>query len=172
MGRSSHARTRSRQPGRWWSQSLKRTIGLVPTSARAGGRRRLTRSSLRMAVGTIPNPRMHLDDENADAHRVWAQADRSGPARRANLIYFLHAPKQILHFWSKAFRTSPVDQSIVCPSATDGATRALNNSYAPIKNMHAALARITGTRAATGSYPGRRPKGSASIALLTKCRCG
>jgi hypothetical protein len=42
---------------------------------------------------------MHLDDENADAHRVWAQADRSGPARRANLIYFLHAPKQILHFW-------------------------------------------------------------------------
>src|ERR1022692_2998353 len=58
MGRSSHARTRSRQPGRWSSQSLKRTIGLVPTSAAAGGRRRLTQSSLRMAVGTIPNPRM------------------------------------------------------------------------------------------------------------------
>jgi hypothetical protein len=46
MERSSPVRTRLRPPGRWSIQSLRPTTGLAPTSATAGGRKRLTRSSL------------------------------------------------------------------------------------------------------------------------------
>ena len=64
------------------AESLKRTIGLVPTSAAVGGRKRLTRSSLRMAVGTTPNPRRRLDDENAAAHHIWPRLIAAGRTPR------------------------------------------------------------------------------------------
>src|ERR1022692_2444949 len=63
MERYSPVRTRSRPPGLWSSRSLRRTIGLAPTSAVVGDRRMRTRSSPRMAVGTIPQARRHPDDE-------------------------------------------------------------------------------------------------------------
>ena len=65
MERSSPVRTRSRPPGRWSIRSLRRTTGFAPTSAAAGGRKRLTRSSLQTAVGTTPGLRRHPDDELA-----------------------------------------------------------------------------------------------------------
>jgi glucose-6-phosphate 1-dehydrogenase len=50
--RSSPVRTRLRPPGRWSIRSSRPTTGFAPTSAAAGGRKRLTRSSLQTAVGT------------------------------------------------------------------------------------------------------------------------
>ena len=75
--RSSPARTRLRPPGRWSIQSLRPTTGFAPTSAAAGGRKRLTRSSLQTAVGTTPSPRRHPDDELP--RRVSARPDRTQP---------------------------------------------------------------------------------------------
>src|SRR5690349_8839267 len=62
MERYLPVRTRSRPPGLWSNQSLRPTIGLAPISAVVGDRRLLTRSSLQMAVGTIPHPRRRPDD--------------------------------------------------------------------------------------------------------------
>ena len=54
--RSSPVRTRLRPPGRWSIRSLRTTTGFAPTSAAAGGRKRLTRSSQQTAAGTTPCP--------------------------------------------------------------------------------------------------------------------
>src|SRR5450759_1331781 len=58
-GRSSPVRTRLRLPGRWSTQSLSPITGFAFISAAAGGRKRLTRSSLQTALGTTPDPRRH-----------------------------------------------------------------------------------------------------------------
>ena len=55
--RCSPVRTRSRPPGRRSIPSLRHTTRFAPTSAAAGGRKRLTHSSPPTAVGTIPRPK-------------------------------------------------------------------------------------------------------------------
>src|SRR5471030_1098618 len=62
MEHSSLARTRWKPPGRLSTQSLRGTTRLAPTGVEVGGRKRLTRLSLRTAVGTTPYPRSHPDD--------------------------------------------------------------------------------------------------------------
>src|SRR5208282_6348614 len=54
MERSSPGRMQLRPHGPWSIQSLRPTTGLAPTSAAAGGRKRLIRSFLRTAVGATP----------------------------------------------------------------------------------------------------------------------
>src|SRR5271165_6992865 len=54
-------RMRWRPPGRWWTQSLRRTTRLAPTGDEVGGRKRPTRLSPRTVVGTTPNPSRHPD---------------------------------------------------------------------------------------------------------------
>ena len=67
-GRCSPVRTRSRPPGRWSIQCLRRTTRCAPTSAAAGGRKRLTRSSPPTAAGEIPAQRTHQG--SADQRRL------------------------------------------------------------------------------------------------------
>src|SRR5664279_1267037 len=59
MERFLPVRTRLRPLGRWSIQSLRPTTGLASTSATAGGRNRLTRSSVQTVVGTTQDPRRH-----------------------------------------------------------------------------------------------------------------
>src|ERR1035438_8283900 len=67
MVHSSLVRMRWKPPGRWSTQSLRGTTRPAPTGAEVGGRKRLTRLSLRTAVGTTPYPRRHPDDVPAMA---------------------------------------------------------------------------------------------------------
>src|ERR1035437_1963993 len=59
MERSLPVRTRLRPPGQSSIQSLRPITGLDRTNATAGGRKRLTRSSVQTVVGTTPAPRRH-----------------------------------------------------------------------------------------------------------------
>src|SRR5664279_1360322 len=75
MERFLPVRTRLRPLGRWSIQSLRPTTGLASTSATAGGRNRLTGSSVQAVVGTTRAPRRHspqfldgLRREDDDSH--------------------------------------------------------------------------------------------------------
>jgi hypothetical protein len=98
-------------------------------------------------LNTNPKPTDASDDETCSRPQYVARCDQPGPARpRANLIISCILQSRSCTS-GKSLPHEPRWQSFVRPSATDGATLAVNNSYAPIRNMHAALAGITGTRA-------------------------